>query len=179
MVQSAWIRAQAFLLCPCLTHPKQFTWASHDPGDTMSSHSTPGLDGWVYTWAWEQVHVINMSPSGSGGWSILLIPGSNRPASPSCPLHDPSLIWRRHSSWRSQIVHVVSCCVIHDEGLSCFDEWGRVSWSSNPRNKFVGPPLSFYLGFAQSPPGFLRQEWAACPWKELSFFLKVFPLILG
>lgn len=54
VVQSAWIRAQAFLLCPELAHPKRFTWASHDPRDTITSHSTPGLDGWdcrTVTWA--------------------------------------------------------------------------------------------------------------------------------
>lgn len=76
---------------------------------------------------WGQVHAMNTSPFCSGSWSILLIPRSNRPTSPSCPPHDPNLIWRSHCSWRSGIIHVVSCCVIHDEWLNWYDEWGRVS----------------------------------------------------
>jgi len=54
VVQSTWIRAEAFLLCPWLTRPKPFTWTSHYPGDTITSHSTPRLDGWddrTVTWA--------------------------------------------------------------------------------------------------------------------------------
>lgn len=125
-----WCNQPGLWLCPYLTRLKQFPWASHDPGDTITSHTTPGLDGRDYRAVLGprgRVRAVNMSPFCSGGWSVVRIPRSKRAASPSCPPPDLNLSWRSHSCSRSRIIHVVSCCVIHDERLNRYDEWGRVS----------------------------------------------------